>query len=138
MQARMLTIGQAAAATNASPKAIRQFEALGLLPPVQRRGTYRSYDDTHVQAIVLIRQAQSLGFTLAELRALGKADCTPDWPRFLQAIARKRDVLAKEIERLRLRDLALAQLAQTLPTLLADDTRCEDVAAHLLKAPRTP
>lgn len=130
----LMTIGQVAAATQATPKAIRHFEALGLLPPVHRRGTYRSYDDAHLQAITLIRQAQALGFTLAELRAMGKEeDCTPDWPKFFAAIAHKRERLRREIARLQERDQALAMLAEALPALLAADTRCEDLAGSLLE-----
>lgn len=128
----MLTIGQAATATGASPKAIRHFEALGLLPPVHRRGTYRCYDASHLQAVALIRQAQALGFTLAELKSFGKDDCTPDWPRFLHAITAKREMIQRELKRLEARDASLAQLAQTLPALLMGDARCEALAERLL------
>ncbi len=65
-----LTIGQVAQLTSVSAKAIRHYEALGLLPFVVRLGSYRHYDQAHVLAIRLIRQAQDLGFTLAELRTM--------------------------------------------------------------------
>ncbi len=129
----MYTIGQASEATRVSAKAIRHYEALALIPPVMRRGSYRHYDATHLHAIKLIRQAQLLGFTLAELRALGKEDCTPDWPRFAQAIVLKRESLQREMATLQQRDDALAELEKTLPALVGQLEHCEDLATHLLK-----
>ena len=129
----MLTIGQASAVTQVSSKAIRHYESLDLIPPVQRRGSYRVYDQTQIQAIRLIRQAQLMGFTLAELRALGKDDCTPDWPRLLEAITLKRQNLKRNIAALQQRDLALQELAQTLPSLIEHMQQCDDLTVHLLK-----
>ncbi|MDO9234818.1 MAG: MerR family transcriptional regulator [Aquabacterium sp.] len=129
----MLTIGQASAVTQVSSKAIRHYESLDLIPRVQRRGTYRVYDQTQIQAIRLIRQAQLMGFTLAELRALGKDDCTPDWPRLADAITLKRQNLQRDIAALQQRDLALQELAQTIPKLIDHMQQCDDLAAHLLK-----
>ena len=128
----LMTIGQAVKASQVSAKAIRQYEDLGLLPPVGRRGTYRAYDSTHIQAIMLIRQAQKLGFTLAELKALGKNDCTPDWPRFIQAIATKRQAIQAQIQLLNQRDQALAELDQVLPQLMSQTTDCNEVASTLI------
>jgi DNA-binding transcriptional MerR regulator len=128
----LMTIGQAVNASQVSAKAIRQYEDLGLLPPVVRRGTYRAYDSTHIQAIMLIRQAQKLGFTLAELKSLGKDDCTPDWPRFIGAIAAKRQAIQTQIQLLQQRDQALADLDQFLPLLMSQTTDCNEVASTLI------
>lgn len=127
-----MTIGQAAQASQISAKAIRHYEDLGLLPPVNRRGSYRTYDASHIQAIMLIRQAQILGFTLAELKALGKDDCTPDWARFIQAIAHKRQAIQAQIQQLQQRDQALADLDQVLPLLITQTTDCNEVASQLI------
>lgn len=127
-----MTIGQAVKACQVSAKAIRQYEDLGLLPPVARRGTYRTYESSHVQAIMLIRQAQQLGFTLAELKALGKDDCTPDWPRFIQAIAAKREAIQAQIQQLQQRDQALADLDHLLPLLMSQTTDCDEVTSTLI------
>lgn len=127
-----MTIGQVAKATQISAKAIRQYEDLGLLPPVSRRGSYRTYEAPHIQAILLIRQAQKLGFTLAELKALGKDDCTPDWDRFMQATAHKRRAIQIQIQQLQQRDQALAELDQILPLLISPSSDCNHVASQLI------
>lgn len=132
MRLPTLTIGQVANITAVSAKAIRHYEALGLLPTVSRVGNYRHYDESHVRAIRLIRQAQDLGFTLIELRALGHEDCTPDWAAFVRAINAKRLHLQAEIEALHRRDLALMALARTLPELVAQSNDCDAIAAQLV------
>ena len=65
-----MLIGQVSELTGASRKAIRHYESIGLIPVPQRRGSYRVYNDHDVTIISMIRQAQSLGFSLAELREL--------------------------------------------------------------------
>ncbi len=133
MRSTTLTIGQVAQLTAVSAKAIRHYEALGLLPFVVRVGSYRHYDQAHVLAIRLIRQAQDLGFTLVELRALVQDDgCTPDWAAFVMAIEAKRQGIQAEIDRLHQRDAALMALAQTLPELMAQSDDCDAIASHLV------
>jgi DNA-binding transcriptional MerR regulator len=63
-------IGQLAALTGATQKAIRHYEKLGLLPTPKRQGTYRVYNDMDVHLIGMIRRAQSVGFSLAEIAEL--------------------------------------------------------------------
>lgn len=60
-------IGKVAELTGASHRAIRLYEERGLIPPPQRNGKYRIYNETEVRAITLIKRAQEAGFTLAEL-----------------------------------------------------------------------
>ena len=87
-------IGQLAKLTGASAKAIRHYETLGLLGPVQRTGAYRIYSSRHVETVKLIKQAQSLGFKLSELNLLGAVQDDPDWTALAQLIARKRGDIA--------------------------------------------
>ncbi len=128
------TIGQASRQSGVSAKAIRHYESLGLMPAVPRRGSYRLYQAEHIDAIRLIRKAQSLGFTLAELRQLGTDDCTPDWPRFVQALSHKRASLADEIKHLQALDAELAALQATLPGLIATEPDCVALTTELAKA----
>lgn len=65
-----LYIGKAAEITGASRKAIRLYESIGLLPEPQRRGKYRIYSERDIFLIHMIKQAQSVGFSLNELKAL--------------------------------------------------------------------
>lgn len=128
------TIGQASRHSGVSAKAIRHYESLGLMPAVPRRGSYRLYQAEHIDAIRLIRKAQSLGFTLAELRQLGTDDCTPDWPRFVQALSQKREVIAGEINRLQALDAELAALQATLPKLIANEPDCVTLTTEIARA----
>lgn len=67
----MLTIGELARQAGLRPSALRYYEAEGLLRPSGRtEAGYRLYDATATDTVRLIRQAQRLGFSLAEIRAL--------------------------------------------------------------------
>lgn len=63
-------IGAVSELTGASRKAIRYYESIKLIPSPKRHGNYRVYDDSDVKAIHLIRCAQSLGFSLGELKGV--------------------------------------------------------------------
>ncbi len=71
-------IGELATLTGASPRAIRLYEAMQLLK-VRRVGKYRVYDQSHVEFVQLIKQAQSLGILLVELQQLKRGDNDLDW-----------------------------------------------------------
>jgi hypothetical protein len=63
----LLRIGQAAKATGCTPKALRLYEARGLIPPAIRQGQYRYYHAEHLRFIDVIKLAQRAGFRLSEL-----------------------------------------------------------------------
>lgn len=64
-----LTIGDAARAAGVSAKAVRLWEAKGLLPVLARTNAgYRLFTPADVAVLQFIRQAKSLGLTLAEVR----------------------------------------------------------------------
>ena len=65
-----LTIGKVARIAGASAKAIRHYEALGLLPSPARRGKYRIYSERDVFLVHVLKFCQRLGFHLEELRDL--------------------------------------------------------------------
>lgn len=66
-----LKIGEVAAAADVTVQAVRYYERRGLLPRSKRStGNYRLYDDDTVRRVRLIKQAQDLGFTLAEVTEL--------------------------------------------------------------------
>ncbi|MCH7342665.1 MerR family transcriptional regulator [Pelomonas sp. CA6] len=98
-----LRIGALARASGASAKALRLYESLGLLPAPRRQGRYRVYEDEHLQAVLMIREAQALGFRLRELQQLaGPGPLTQALPleRALAAVRAKREQLAQEQARL--------------------------------------
>jgi MerR family transcriptional regulator, copper efflux regulator len=69
--ATILTVGQAARSAGLTAKAVRLYEARGLLPPTQRTASgYRCYTEHDIQLLRFIRQARDLGLSLAEIRTI--------------------------------------------------------------------
>jgi MerR family transcriptional regulator, copper efflux regulator len=69
MSASRLTIGRAAAAAGLTRKALRVYEAKGLLHPVDRTPAgYRLYDQRDVELLTFIRRARTLGLHLDDIR----------------------------------------------------------------------
>jgi DNA-binding transcriptional MerR regulator len=108
-----LLIGQVAEITGASCKAIRLYEAQGLLPTPKRRGKYRIYSEQDVFLVHMIKHGQTFGFTLAELREVAAAKVRER--HFPLALAnrlcdRKREAVLGEIAALRERERGIALL----------------------------
>jgi DNA-binding transcriptional MerR regulator len=106
-------IGKAAEITGASRKAIRHYEAIGLLPAPQRRGNYRVYSERQVFMIHMIKHAQIFGFTLAETRALVAEVAKQKYFPLKFAtdfIERKRQQLQQEVVKLQQMDKNLVDL----------------------------
>lgn len=63
------TIGDAAKAIGVSAKAIRIWEAKGLLPPAERTDAgYRLFSDHDIAILRFILRARTLGLTLSEIK----------------------------------------------------------------------
>ncbi|TCL08911.1 MerR family copper efflux transcriptional regulator [Shimia isoporae] len=67
-----MRIGVLAAKTGVSRDALRFYEREGLISADRHQNGYRDYPDGVVVLVGLIRQAQALGFSLAEIGALLK------------------------------------------------------------------
>jgi len=66
-----VTIGELAERAGVGVETIRFYERKGLMArPVRPRAGYRQYDEQAAERIRFIRQAQDLGFTLAEVAEL--------------------------------------------------------------------
>ncbi|UXY15064.1 MerR family transcriptional regulator [Chitiniphilus purpureus] len=110
-----LLIGAAARAAGVTVKAIRFYEAAGLIPPAPRRGRYRVYDADAIARITLIREARAHGFSLESLRpllqnAFGPGHCT----RVYALIEQKLDALQAEVAAVQQRMAQLRQLKRRL------------------------
>jgi MerR family transcriptional regulator, copper efflux regulator len=115
-------IGKLAKLTDSTPKAIRHYETLGLLPAPLRQGSYRCYDDHHLTLVRMIRQAQAVGFKLAEIAPLIEEKLRNQYfPLDLAnaGIEQKRMQVASEIEALQQRDRQLLTLKQDINHLFA-------------------
>ncbi len=96
-------IGKVSKLTSATPKAIRHYEAIGLIAPPKRIGKYRYYSDEDVKLIRLIKCAQTYGFQLSELSCIIKnAKLLKKFPEeeFVVAIERKQEKIQFEINKL--------------------------------------
>jgi len=62
-----MRIGELAAATGVSRDALRLYERRGLIRADRRDNGYRDYPEATATLVGIIRQAQALGFTLAEI-----------------------------------------------------------------------
>src|SRR5438552_19021157 len=82
MGTNSLLIGEVARRSGASRKALRLYEAAGILPELRRTPSgYRVYDSETLGVLAFVRQAQRLGFKLGEIREIvgikraGRATC---------------------------------------------------------------
>lgn len=66
-----MNISQLAKACHVSTDTVRYYEKQGLMTaPTRQPNGYRTYTAAHVQAMRFVRGAQSLGFSLSEIRAI--------------------------------------------------------------------
>jgi MerR family copper efflux transcriptional regulator len=104
-------IGELAKRAGATPKAIRLYESMGLLGPVARIGVYRIYTQPHVTQVRLIKQAQTMGFKLADMApAMRGGGIEPDWALLAAQVELRRAEIGREIARLRQLDLRLQEI----------------------------
>lgn len=67
----LVTIGQAAKQTGLSAKMIRYYEEAGLLKKAHRTDAgYRLYNSQQLQQLSFIKQARTLGFSIAQVSSL--------------------------------------------------------------------
>ena len=68
---RAINIGAAAKASGVSPKTIRFYESVGLIPRAARSaGGYRLFNDADLARLGFIQRARRLGFSVGEIAAL--------------------------------------------------------------------
>ena len=116
----MMLIGELACTANTSPKSIRLYEELGLLGIIKRQGKYRVYNERDLERVQLIRQAQQLGFRLAELKPiLTRVHGEPDWLEMTKQIQHKRTLLQEQMRILQSQDQELNLIESEILQCLA-------------------
>lgn len=110
----LYSIGRAAELSGVTPKMIRHYESLGLIPRARRTlGDYRVYTAGEVHTLRFVRRARSFGFSMQEITGLlglwrNQRRASADVKRLaLEHVAE----LDSKIEELRSMRNALAELA---------------------------
>jgi DNA-binding transcriptional MerR regulator len=126
-----LLIGEVAARSGVSRKALRLYEAAGILPaPLRSTSRYRVYGEEALAFLAFVSQARRLGFTLAQVKeivALKRAGQVP-CPHVRDLVRRK----AAELDRAAA-DLALMRrrLHGLLRSWRAYSGRAAQVCPHI-------
>ena len=116
-----MRIGELAERAGVSPKTIRFYESLGVMPePARTASGYRDYEDQHVERVEFIKAAQRLGLKLEDIaevlafRDRGERPC--DYVV---------EVVRREVADLHQRIREMRQLKSELETLIerADELR---------------
>lgn len=111
-----LLVGQLAKEAGVSSDTVRFYEKHGLLPAPPRSGAdYRLYDRDALRRVRFIRKAQTIGFSLAEIRRILRLSDRGDTPCdcvFAIAEATLEDTKQKISELTRLRDSLQSHLDQ--------------------------
>src|ERR1700691_736879 len=117
----MLTIGQLAAYAGVTPRAVRHYHQIGLLPEPERDASgYRRYGATAVVSLIKIRILANAGVPLSQIGQMLEADA----PAFAEAVQRIDSHLRDDIERLETSRQQIAQLAAVDSLALPPEVIC--------------
>ncbi|MCA1682686.1 MAG: heavy metal-responsive transcriptional regulator [Actinobacteria bacterium] len=130
-------IGELAGRTGVSPKTVRYYEDIGLLPPPARTaGGYRDYDEVAVDRLAFVKSAQAAGLTLAEIRTVigirdqGTAPCS----HVAGLLAQKERAVAEQVDTLQALLAELRRLRRRAAGL--DPAACDPRRVCEVLAPR--
>lgn len=113
-----MTISRLAAAADVNPQTVRYYERRDLLPRPRRTASgYRQYGEEALRRLRFIRRAQSLGFSLTEIRELLSLRVRPE--------VACHDVLQRTRQKLTLVDHKLAELQRIRARLEVLAAACE-------------
>ncbi len=107
-----LTIGKLAAAGGVGVETIRFYQRKGLLEQPTRESGVRRYGSEDVRRLRFIRQAQTAGFTLQEIKELLALDAGEDRPRARELARARVAALDDKIAELKRARDALQTLAR--------------------------
>ena len=121
MPGELMTVGELAARTGMSPKAIREFEGMGLIYSAGRsEANYRLFDESAIWCIQVIGSLRSVGLTIREIQQLAASYLDrpeePIGPRLAALLDRAEQRIEKRREELdliqrRMRDFRAANSA---------------------------
>jgi Cu(I)-responsive transcriptional regulator len=126
-----MTISDAAAAAAVTPKMIRHYESLGLIPQAERTESgYRLYTKREVDMLRFVRQARALGFPIPQVDALLRL-----WRDDHRESRAVKEVAQAQLEDLQQRRKVLEEMTTTLEALVqecaGDGKACCPILAQL-------
>lgn len=107
-----LTIGKLAAAGGVGVETIRYYQRKGLLEQPMRDSGIRRYGAEDLRRLRFIRQAQTAGFTLEQIKELIDLDESEDRPRARELATARIEALDAQIAQLQAARDALQHLAK--------------------------
>lgn len=109
-----VNIGMAARMSGVSPKMVRHYESLGLLPTVGRTDSgYRQYSEPEVHTLRFIKRARELGFSMDDIAELAGL-----WNNRRRASSSVKRVAQRHSEQLAVRIEAMQSMQRTLDHLI--------------------
>lgn len=112
---QLMNIGEAAAAAGVTPKMIRHYEALGLIPEAERtEAGYRLYGEREIAMLRFIRQSRSLGFSMEQIDSLMSL-----WRNPARQSSDVKRVALEQLTELEQRQRELDEMRSTLEGLVA-------------------
>src|SRR3954468_15588631 len=133
-----MRIGEVAERAGVNIETLRYYERRGLLPePARTPSGHRAYDDETVRFVRAIKEAQGLGFTLAEIEEYLRLARSPGRaPTAMRArVAAKIDEVDRKLASLQ---LVREDLARVLGCACDSLDRCTCGAAYLARRGRDP
>jgi DNA-binding transcriptional MerR regulator len=144
---RLLRIGEVAEAAGTTPRTIRYYEEIGLLPAASARvpGSHRLYELEEVERLrELLDLKDLLGISLEELRELAIAESARnelrrEWQEGVDDPVRRREILAEAVGHID-RQLALIRRRRDQIAALEKDltARRRSVGRRLRELERSP
>lgn len=123
-----MNIGEAAAAAKVTPKMIRHYESLGLIPEVDRtEAGYRLYTAREVEMLRFIRQSRALDFSIQQIGAL--LALWRDQQRESRAV---KELARQQLSELDARQRELDDMRKTLSSLIEDCAGDQGAACPIL------
>lgn len=110
-----MNIGEAAAAAGVTPKMIRHYETLALIPaPDRTEAGYRLYGEREVAMLRFIRQSRGLGFSTRQIESLLAL-----WRDDGRESREVKEVAVRQLAELEERQREIDQMRSTLRQLVA-------------------
>jgi MerR family transcriptional regulator, copper efflux regulator len=109
-----VNIGMASRMSGVTPKMVRHYESLGLLPSVGRTDSgYRQYTEAEVHTLRFIKRARELGFPMSDI-----AELVGLWRNRRRASGNVKRIAQKHSEELGQRIEAMQAMQRTLQHLI--------------------